>query len=118
VGFSHGARGQKLYSPGMPLFAVTALERLQKIPREFWWKAAIAVIAVIVAVTVLRKLARINKVVLAMIVFVVGVIVCFSWIYNRNEPRFLTPLVDKIAPFFPSKNSFATKQQSSPADSP
>lgn len=102
----------------MPLLAVTALERLQKIPPQFWLKAAIAVAAVIVGVFVLRKIARFNKIVLCVAVFVVVVIIGFSWIYNRNEPRFLTPIVDKIAPFFPSKNSFAKKQQSAPADRP
>lgn len=102
----------------MPLLAVTALERLQQVPTEFWWRAAIAIVAVIVAVAVVRKLARANKVVLAVIVFVVAVILFFSWIYNRNEPRFLTPVIDKIAPFFPSKNTFEKKQQTTPRDSP
>ena len=104
--------------PLMPLFAVTALERLQQVPPRFWWQAALAVVGVIVAVALLRKLARANKLVLAVIVFVVLVILFFSWIYNRNEPRFLTPVIDKIAPFFPSKNTFEKKQQSMPADSP
>lgn len=102
----------------MPLLAVTALERLQKIPPQFWLKAGITVAAVIIGVFVIRKLLRFNKVVLSVAVFVVVVIIGFSWIYNRNEPRFLTPIVDKIAPFFPSKNTFAKKQQSTPADSP
>ncbi|QYM79092.1 hypothetical protein K0B96_00315 [Horticoccus luteus] len=101
----------------MPLLAVTALERLHKIPPQFWLKAAMAVAVVVAAVFVLRKLARLNKVVLGVGVFVVLVIIGFSWIYNRNEPRFLTPLMNKIAPFFPSKNTFA-KKQATPADNP
>lgn len=102
----------------MPLFAVTALERLQRIPPRFWLQAAVAIVAVIVAVTIVRSLARLNKVVVAVAAFVVLVILFFSWIYNRNEPRFLTPVIDKIAPFFPSKNSFEKKQQTTPRDGP
>jgi uncharacterized membrane protein YGL010W len=55
-----------------------------------------------------------NKVVLAVIVFVVVVIMGFSWVYERNEPAFLTPLVEKIAPFFPSKGSYGNQQKAGP----
>ncbi len=51
---------------------------------------------------------------LAIIVFVVVTLVGFHWIYSRNEPKFLTPFVDKLAPFFPSAGSYATKQQQAP----
>ena len=37
-------------------------------------------------------------------------VVGFHWIYNRQEPKFLTPLVDKIAPFLPSAGSYKAKQ--------
>ena len=71
-------------------------------------------IAGVVGVIVLRKIARMNKVVLAVIVFVVVVIMGFSWVYERNEPAFLTPLVEKIAPFFPSKGAYGNQQQGGP----
>jgi len=101
----------------MPL-ALTALERLQAIPLQFWWKAALVLAAVILAVTILRKLAAMNKVVLAIIVLVVVVIGGFKMVYDRSEPAFLTPVVDKIAPFLPSKGAYATKQHDAPAASP
>ncbi len=49
-----------------------------------------------------------------MIVFVVCTVVFFSWVYNRNEPPFMTPLVQRIAPFFPSAGSYQSKQATPP----
>ena len=94
--------------------AATTLDKLKQIPPQFWWKVGLVVLGLIVIVTVLQKLAGANKVVMAVIAFVVVMIVGVNWIYERNEPAFLTPLVDKIAPFLPSKGSYGAKQAASP----
>ncbi len=57
---------------------------------------------------------RMNKIVAGVIVFVVVTVVFFSWVYNRNEPKFMTPIVEKIAPFFPSAGAYSSKQQTQP----
>jgi len=98
----------------MLLFAVTAVEQLKTLPRDVWLKVAIAIAAFIIAILVLRRVMKMNKVIASIIVFVVLTVVFFSWVYNRSEPKFLTPLVDRIAPFFPSAGSYASKQQSNP----
>jgi MFS superfamily sulfate permease-like transporter len=98
----------------MHLLAVTALEKASQISPATWVKIGIGVAAVIVAFVLLKRLARMNKVVMGVMIFVVVVVVFFSWVYNRNEPRFLTPVVEKIAPFFPSAGSYASKQQNAP----
>lgn len=97
----------------LPL-AASALETLQQLPPKVWLKIGLGVVAFIVAVILLRRVAQMNKVVLGVIVFVVGTIVFFSWVYNRNEPKFLTPLIDRIAPFFPSAGSYEGKQKQAP----
>lgn len=89
----------------------TALEKLQKIPPAFWLKLGLAVLAVVVVVVVLRKLAQVNKIVLAIVVVVALSAVGFSWIYERNEPAWATPVVEKLAGFFPSKGSYSDKQK-------
>lgn len=94
------------------------LEKLKHIPPEFWWKLGLVVLGIVVAVIVLRKLAGMNKVVMAIVVFVVVTVVGFNWIYERNEPAFLTPVIDKVAPFLPSKGSYNAKQATSPALAP
>lgn len=98
----------------MLLLAVSALDKVKDVPPATWAKIGIGLAAVIVVVVLYRRILKINKVVLGVISFVVVVIVFFSWVYNRNEPRFLTPLVNRIAPFFPSAGSYDAKQQSTP----
>jgi hypothetical protein len=102
----------------MTLIAVTALEKLQKLPPDVWLKIGIAVAALIVAVLLFRRVMKMNKVIAGVVVFVVVTVVFFSWVYNRNEPKFMTPIVEKIAPFFPSAGAYNAKQQTTPKGSP
>ena len=97
----------------LPL-AASALETAQNIPPATWLKLGIGVAAFVIAVIVLRKIAQMNKVVLGVVVFVVLSIMFFSWVYNRNEPKWMTPLIDKIAPFFPSAGHVEKMQKKAP----
>ena len=87
------------------------LQKLQKVPPEFWWKMGIGVLVLIVVVIVLRKLAHVNKMVLGVVVFIAVSIVGFSWIYDRNEPAWATPVVEKLAQFFPTKGAYNATQK-------
>lgn len=102
----------------MVMFALTALEKLQRVPKSFWLMLGGAVLAVVVAVIVLRKVAATNKVVLSVVAFVAFTVVGVNWIYERNEPAFMTPVIEKIAPFFPSKGAYENKQASKPKGGP
>lgn len=82
-------------------------ERLHEIPAEFWTKLGIGILGLIVLVAVLRKVAKINKVVLAVIIVLVVSFVGFNWIYERNEPKWATPVVNWLANYFPSKGKIA-----------
>lgn len=97
----------------LPL-AVTALEKAQSLPPMFWAKVGIAIAAFILVVFLFRRIMQVNKIVAGVIIFVVFTVVFFSWVYNRNEPKFLTPIVEKIAPFFPTAGSYSTKQKTAP----
>lgn len=77
-------------------------------------KIGIGVAAVVLTVFLYRRFAKANKLILGVAAFVVLTIVFFSWIYNRNEPRFMTPIIEKVAPFFPSAGSYGAKQQQAP----
>ncbi len=94
----------------MLLFAVSALEKAQSIPPATWLKRGIAIAALVAVVFILRTVAKMNKIVLGVAVFVVVSIFFFSWVYIRNVPKWMTPSVDKIAPFFPSAGSYQQKQ--------
>ena len=98
----------------MQLFADSAVDKLKTLPPDVWLKIGIAVAAVVIAVFVFRKVMKVNKIIASIIVFVVCTIFFFSWVYNRNEPKFMTPLIEKIAPFFPSAGAYNAKQQTTP----
>jgi hypothetical protein len=89
----------------------TPLERLKQVPPACWWKISAAVLIIIIVAVVLQRVAQMNKVVLAVILLVVFSVVGVNWIYERNEPAFMTPIVNKIAPFLPSKGSYNAKQE-------
>ncbi len=95
----------------MFLLATSALDSVQKIPPATWLKLGIGIAALVAAVFILQKIAKMNKILLGVGVFVVGTIFFFSWVYNRNEPRWMTPIVEKIAPFFPSADAYSQKQK-------
>jgi hypothetical protein len=59
-----------------------------------------------------------NKIIAGIALFVVCSVVFFSWVYNRNEPKFMTPIVERIAPFFPSAGAYNAKQQTTPKSAP
>lgn len=98
----------------MPFFAITALEKVKTLPPEIWLKIGIAISAFCLTVFLFRRVMKMNKLIASIILFVAGTIVFFSWVYNRNEPKFMTPIVEKIAPFFPSAGSYASKQGTMP----
>jgi len=98
----------------MLLFAATALEKMHAVPTKVWLNIGLGVLIFIAAIILIRKAAEMNKIVLGVVMFVVITILGFNWVYSRNEPKFLTPLVDKIAPFFPSDEAAAKKSKSIP----
>jgi hypothetical protein len=105
---------RRFIPPAMFPLAATALDSLKQLPPITWLKIAAVLAGFVVLVVFFRKIAQMNKVVLGVLCFVITVIVLFNWVYERSEPKFLTPLVEKIAPFFPSKGSYGGKQQQGP----
>lgn len=95
----------------MLLLAVSAMEKMKTLPPDVWLKIGIGVAALVISVLVFRRVMKMNKIIAGVIVFVVTTVVFFSWVYNRNEPKFLTPIVEKVAPFFPSANAYTNKQR-------
>jgi hypothetical protein len=84
------------------MIAVTALEAMKELPPKVWMKIGIGVVALIVVLVVVPKILKMNKIILGVIVFVASTIIFFSWVSQRNEPKFLTPVLDHLAPFFSS----------------
>jgi hypothetical protein len=93
------------------LLAATTLEKMQAVPAKVWVNVAIGILLFFGIILLIKKAADMNKVVLAAIVFIVLSSVGFNWVYARNEPKFLTPLIDPLARFFPSVEKQAQKEK-------
>lgn len=91
------------------LLAVTTLEKLQAVPTRFWINASIVIAGGALALVLVRHAARMNKYVLTLLIGLFVSTVGFQWIYERNEPRALTPVVDMFAHFLPSKGFYHTR---------
>ncbi len=86
-----------------PTVHATTLDRLRGIPPEFWMRIGFAVLMLIALVFILRKVVKMNKVVLTVVTFLVVTVVGFNWIYERSEPAWATPIVSFLAGFLPTK---------------
>lgn len=98
----------------MILLAVTAVEKMKTLKPEVWLKIGIVIVGFLLAVLLFRRIMRMNKIIAGVVVFVGLSVLFFSWVYNRNEPKFMTPIVEKIAPFFPSAGAYNAKQATTP----
>ena len=81
----------------------SAIDRLQQIPLDFWKRLGAAVVVLILVVLILRRLARGNKAIMAVVAGMVVSFVGFNWVYERNEPAWATPTVQFLSGFFPTK---------------
>jgi type IV secretory pathway TrbD component len=82
------------------LFAVTQTprEKLQAIPVDVWLKLGFGVGLILVGALLLRLYAESkNKLVINGVLFAVILLTFSHWVFERGEPRFLTPVVDVVA---------------------
>ncbi len=83
----------------------SAWEQLRSVPKETWINIGICVLAVVIILKVWRALKSINEFMPFIAAVLAAFLIFFYWVYDRSEPRFLTPVIDKLAPFFPSKSA-------------
>lgn len=103
----------------LPLLAaaaerVTPLEKLQNVSGQFWLKVILAIIILGFIVFLFKKVAGMNKIILTIVLAVVCCITFMSWTYNRTEPKFLSPFVDVLSQWLPTKGAYEDKQQQDP----
>jgi hypothetical protein len=98
----------------MLVFAVEAEQKLRNLPIKNLVYLGLGILALIAVVSLIKHLAKIGPLILVLVSAAALLILAMSWVYNRTEPKFLTPFVDSIAPFFPSASA-AASQRSAPA---
>jgi hypothetical protein len=99
--------------PLLATAAATPLEKLQNVSGQYWIKVFLVFAALALVIIVFKKAMGMNKIILAIIGCAVLGVFGFTWIYERNEPAFLTPIIEPIANsgFFPSKGAYTNKQK-------
>lgn len=93
-------------APVIPLLAAASStwENVRRIPSQTWINLGICVLAVVLVVRMWRALRRFNDFApwIATTLFA-SMILCY-WVYERTEPRFLTPVVERLTFFLPTKS--------------
>ena len=83
----------------------SAWDQLRDVPKQTWINIGICVLAVVIVIRVWRALKKVNEFMPYIVAVLAALLIFFYWVYDRSEPRFLTPSVDKLAPCFPSKST-------------
>lgn len=81
------------------------MEKLERVPVEFWLKKFSIVAIFALSIVLMRSISQMNRVVLTISVTLIVTVLGFNWVFERNEPKVLTPAINFIASFFPSKGT-------------
>ncbi len=79
-------------------------EKLKHIPVQNWINIAICIAAIFIIIKAWRVLKNFNSYAPYIASMVAMAIIFFYWVYNRTEPAFLTPIVNHMVEFLPSKH--------------
>lgn len=95
------------------LFAAqpTAIEKIKRIPGQVWLNLLIWIVAIVVIIRLWRALKRINDYAPYIAATFTGAVLFLTMVYYRNEPPFLTPVVEKLTNFFPTRSKQETDLQ-------
>jgi hypothetical protein len=81
----------------------TVFEKLQAVPMSTWINLLVAILILLVLVRVWKKLGEFNEFAPWIALVMVGGSVILYWTYERTEPKVLSPVMDFLAKYLPSK---------------
>jgi hypothetical protein len=82
---------------------LTVWERIQSIPKETWINVGIALLICIVLIKMWKNLREVGEIVPWIVMVLLGGSVVLYWTYERNEPKFLSPIINELSRVLPSK---------------
>jgi len=92
-------------APAFRFFAaqLSTWEKLKHVPKDTWINLGICVLAVVIIIRLWRALKKFNDYApyIATVVAMCGIMA--YWVYERTEPAFLTPVVEPLTGFLPTK---------------
>lgn len=81
----------------------TVWEKLQAVPSATWISLLIAIGVLLMVVRLWKKLSEFNDFAPWIALVMVGGSVILYWTYERTEPKVLSPVMDFLAQYLPSK---------------
>ena len=75
----------------------------KQLPEGDWLRFGILLLVLLSTLWLVRLVSQVNRYVMLVAFFFGGTFLMANWVHNRNEPSFLTPVVDAVAPWFPAK---------------
>ena len=97
-------------APVVPLLAAASStwENFRRIPAQTWINLGICVLAVVLVVRMWRGLKKFNDFAPWIAAALCASTILSYWTYERTEPRFLTPVVERLTIFLPTKAKHET----------
>ena len=86
----------------MLYFAISAIEKIRHLPKKNLVNLGLAALLVLVVIVLFKVAARMNKFLLGIIILVTLMVLMLTWVHERNEPKFLSPIINAIAPYVPN----------------
>lgn len=80
-------------------------QSLQPLYTQAWFPYAIGVLGLIFVYSVYKTLRSLPKLVMYPIIMATAAIVFMNWVYYRNEPEVLSPVINMIAQFLPNSET-------------
>ena len=81
----------------------TIHDAYQQLPDGDWLRFGILLLVLLSTLWLVRLVSKVNRYVMLVVFIFGGTLLMANWVHNRNEPSFLTPVVDAVAPWFPAK---------------
>jgi amino acid transporter len=81
----------------------TVWEKVQAVPMSTWMSLLVAILVLLVLVRVWKTLSEFNEFAPWIALVMVGGSVIVYWTYERTEPKVLSPVMDFLAQYLPSK---------------
>lgn len=95
---------QNLVFPSVLAVDAAKLPKVQGIPSQVWINLALCVLGLVIILRLWRTLKNFNDFAPWIVSILAGFMLLSYWTYNRNEPQFLSPVVEKLTLLLPTKS--------------
>ncbi len=83
--------------------STSGMVKIQRIPSQVWINLGVCLLAVVLVVRLWRGLKKLNDFAPWFVLALSASTIMSYWTYERTEPQFLTPVVERLTLFLPTK---------------